>query len=156
MFLVPFVLGMQFGNHWRYLCYLLVQWLLLVRWFVGSSVAACCCLAQVCEFEVPGLQLGMFVLAHWFVTCCFLLFTSALQGWGPAPVVGAGFFFHFTVFRSCTCKWTCGFVIYCIWQSQDLAPVPCPPILLLNFAPIIFPSSGPYLHVFAKCSCRRK
>jgi hypothetical protein len=38
MFLVPSVLGLQFGNHWRYICCLLVQWLLLVRWFFG------CCL----------------------------------------------------------------------------------------------------------------
>jgi hypothetical protein len=93
MFLVPSVLGLQFGNRWRYICCLLVQWLLLVRWFVGSSVVACCCLAQVYEFEALGLQLGMFVLARWFVACCFLLFTSALQGWGPAPTVGVFFFF---------------------------------------------------------------
>jgi hypothetical protein len=55
MFLVPYVLGLQFGNHWRYIWCLLVQWLLLVRWFVGSSIAACCCLDQFREFEVMGL-----------------------------------------------------------------------------------------------------
>jgi hypothetical protein len=92
MFLVPSVLGLQFGNHWRYICCLLVQWLLLVHWFIGSSVASCCCLAQVCEFEVLGLQLGLFVLSRSFVVCCFLFFTSALQGWGPALTVGDFFF----------------------------------------------------------------
>jgi hypothetical protein len=88
MFRVPFVLGLQFGNHWRYMCCLLVQWLLLVRWFVGLLLVTCCCLAQVCKFEVLGLQLGMFMLAPWFVVCCFLLFASTLQGWGPMPAVG--------------------------------------------------------------------
>jgi hypothetical protein len=93
MFQVPSVLGLQFGNRWRYICCLLVQWLLLVRWFVGSSVASCCCLAQVYGFEASGLQLVLFVLARWFVVYCFLLFTSGLQGWGPVMTVGAGFFF---------------------------------------------------------------
>ena len=63
--------------------------------FVGSSVASCCCLVQVCEFEVLGLQLGMSMLPRWFVACCFLLFDSALQGWGAAAVVGA---FVFSLF----------------------------------------------------------
>jgi hypothetical protein len=66
------------------------------------------------------------------------------------------FVFHFVLFRSYNRKWTCGSVIFCVWRSRDMMHVPCPPILLLNFAPIFFPSSGPYLHAFAKCSCRRK
>jgi hypothetical protein len=99
MFLVPSVLRLQFGNRWRYICCLLVRWLLLVHWFVGSSVVACCCLAQVYEFGALGLQLGMFVLSRWFGACCFLLFTSALQGWGPAPTVGAVFFFFWGALR---------------------------------------------------------
>jgi hypothetical protein len=114
VFLVPSMLGLQFGNHWRYICCLLVQWLLLVRWFVGSLVVVSCCLAQVCKFEALGMQLGLFVLAHWFVDFFFLLFTSGLQGWGLAPVAGA-FFFHFVVFRSCTRKWTCDYVIFHFW-----------------------------------------
>ena len=31
MFQVPSVLGLEFGNHWRYMCCLLFQWLLLVH-----------------------------------------------------------------------------------------------------------------------------
>jgi hypothetical protein len=64
MFWVPFVLWMQFGNHWRHICCFLVQWFFLVRWFISSSVVACCCLVQVCEFEVLRLQLFLFVLPH--------------------------------------------------------------------------------------------
>jgi hypothetical protein len=139
MFQVPSLLGMYFGNHWRYICCLLVQWLLLVRWFVGSSVDACCCLVHVCEFEVLGLWLGLFMLPRWFVAWCFLLFTSTLQGLGP--------------FRSYTRKWTCNFVVCRVWRSRYLTLVPCP---ALKFCSNFFPSSGPYLHAFVKCSCREK
>jgi hypothetical protein len=56
--------------------------------FFGSSL----------PFGALGLQLGMFVLSRWFGACCFLLFDLALQGWGPASVVGAVFFFFVIVF----------------------------------------------------------
>jgi hypothetical protein len=104
-------------------------------WFVGSSVAGCFCLAQVYDFGALGLQLGLFVLSRWFGACCFLLFTSALQGWGPAPTVGAVFFLLllllfgcFTVFRPCTHEWTCGCVIFRVWRGRDLF---CCKILLI-------------------------
>jgi hypothetical protein len=62
------------------------------------------------RFGALGVEFGMFVLSHWFGVCFFLLFDSSLQGWGPAPVVGAVFFFlnyycflgHLTVFRPYT------------------------------------------------------
>jgi hypothetical protein len=54
MFLVPSVLWIQFRNHWRYICCLLVPWLLLVHWFVGSSVVGCVCLAQVYDLGPWG------------------------------------------------------------------------------------------------------
>jgi hypothetical protein len=71
MFLVPSVLRLQFRNRWRYICCLLVRWLLLVRWFIGSSVVGCVCLAQVydlgpwgcswaCSFFLAGLVLAIF------------------------------------------------------------------------------------------------
>jgi hypothetical protein len=126
--------------------------------FIGSLVRrllACCCLAQVCEFEVLGLQLGLFVLARGLLLVVFFCLLRLCRV-GVLRRQLELFFFHFAVFRSCTRKWTCGSVVCHVWRSRDLAPVPCPPILLLNFAPILFPSSGPYLHVFLKCSCRRK
>jgi hypothetical protein len=120
MFLVPSVLRCSFvivGDTY------VVYWFGGCCLFVGSSVAGCFCLAQVYDFGALGLQLGMFVLSHWFGACCFLLFTSALQGWGPAPTVGAFFlllllllfFGRFTVFRPCTHEWTCGCVICRVW-----------------------------------------
>jgi hypothetical protein len=77
-FLVPSVIRLQFGNRWRYICCLMVGWLLLVRWFIGSSVAGCCCLAQFYEFGALGMHSGLFVLSRWFGACCFLLFSSVL------------------------------------------------------------------------------
>jgi hypothetical protein len=112
MFRVPSVLGMQFGNHWRYISCLLVQWLLLVRWFVDSSVVDCCCLVQVCEFEVLRLQLGMFMLPHWFVACCFLLFDSTLQG-------------------SCTDNWSC---FFCTLRCLGPAPASGPAVLSFSMS----------------------
>ena len=101
MFSIPFVLRVQFGNRWRYICCLLVQWLILVCWFVGSLVVGCCYLAQVYEFGTLCLRSGMFVLSHWFGAFYFLLFDSTLPGWGPAPVVGAIFcFWIIIVFRA--------------------------------------------------------
>jgi hypothetical protein len=35
------------------------------------------------------VQFDMFVLSRWFGACCFLLFDSTFQGWGPATMVGA-------------------------------------------------------------------
>jgi hypothetical protein len=78
MFLVPFVLRLQFGNRWRYICCLLVQWLLLVCWFIGSSVVGCCCLVEVYKFGALELQLSLFMLSRWFGACCFILLASAL------------------------------------------------------------------------------
>jgi hypothetical protein len=137
MFRVPSVLGMQFGNHWRYICCLLVQWLFLVRWFIGSSVATYCCLVQVCEFEVLQLQLGLFMLPRWFVSFCFLLFSSIFQGWGPAPIVGAIFFslcgvqvLHLQVYLQ-FCHFSC------VTKSRsNTYPVPTYPTL--NFFSIFF------------------
>jgi hypothetical protein len=45
-----------------------------------------------------GLKLGLFMLYRWFSACCFLLFDLSLQGWGPALVVGAGFFLDYYCF----------------------------------------------------------
>jgi hypothetical protein len=56
--------------------------------FTGSLVAASCSLVQFCRVEVLHLQLDLFMLGHWFVACCLLLFASTLQGWGPASTVG--------------------------------------------------------------------
>jgi hypothetical protein len=39
----------------------------------------------------------MFVLSHWFGACCFILFDSALQGWGPAPVAGDIYIYIFCI-----------------------------------------------------------
>jgi hypothetical protein len=80
----------------------------LVRWLVGSSVVVCCCLVQVCKFEVLQLQLGMLVFAHWFVACCLLLFSSTLQGWGPTPIIGD---------------------VFCTLQCSGLAPASGPAVL---------------------------
>jgi hypothetical protein len=48
---------------------------LMVPWFVGCwfylFVSGLC-------FGDVGLQLGLFVLSHWFGACCFLLFDSTL------------------------------------------------------------------------------
>jgi hypothetical protein len=63
--------------------------------FVGSSVVGSFCLAEVYNFWALGLRLGMFMLSRWFGVCCFLLFTSALQGWGPAPTLGAGYYYYY-------------------------------------------------------------
>jgi hypothetical protein len=93
MFPVPSVLWLQFLNRWRYICCLLVQWLLLVRWFVGSSVVGCVFLAQAYGLGPWGCSWAFFVLSRWFGSCSFLLFASALQGWGPMLAVGFFFFF---------------------------------------------------------------
>jgi hypothetical protein len=118
MFLVPSVLWLHFGNRWRYICCLLVRWLLLVHWFVSLLVDCCCCLAQGYEFGPLELQLGLLVISHWFVACCFLFFTSDLQGWGSTPTIGVAFFLggggHFAVFRSCTHEWNCDSIFFCV------------------------------------------
>jgi hypothetical protein len=64
---------------------LMVVTCLLVRWFVDCWL---CLLGSVLHFGALGLQLGLFMLSRWFGDCCFILFDSALQGWGPAPIVG--------------------------------------------------------------------
>jgi hypothetical protein len=125
MFWVPFVLQLQFRNRWRYICCLLVRWLLLVRWFVGCWL---CLFGSSLRFGALGMQLGLFVLSHWFGACCFILFDSALQGLGPTPVLGAVFFFfvlllffgRFTVFNPCTHEWACNCVIFPVWRGQYL------------------------------------
>jgi len=72
------------GNIVLHRNYWLIGWYLLV----GSLDVAYCCLIQLCKVEVLQLQLDLLVLVHWFVVCCFLLFASTLQGWGPASAVG--------------------------------------------------------------------
>jgi hypothetical protein len=62
--------------------------------------------------------------------CCFLLFDSALQSWGPMVVVGAfifSFFLdyycflgRFTVFGPCTQESTCSSVIYSFCRGRYL------------------------------------
>ena len=94
MFLVPFVLGLQFRNLWRYICCLLSRWFLLVHWFVGCWFYL---FGSGLRFGALGVQFDLFVLSRWFGACCFLLFDSTLQGWGPAPVVGADFFFWIVI-----------------------------------------------------------
>jgi hypothetical protein len=67
----------------------------LVRWFVSCWL---CLFGVGLRFGALGLQLGLFVLCCWFGACCFLLFTSALQGWDHAPTVGAIFFYIIIIF----------------------------------------------------------
>jgi len=69
MFHISSLLGMWFSHHWRYIYCLLVWWFLLVRWFVGSSVVAYCCLVQLCKVEDLHLQLDLLVFVAFF---CFL------------------------------------------------------------------------------------
>jgi hypothetical protein len=126
MFPVPSVLRLQFCNRWRYICYLLARWFLLVRWFVGFRFYL---FGPGLHFRAFGVQFNMFVLSRWFGACCFLLFDSALQGWGPAPMVGAFFLFfldcycflgRFTVFSPCTHEWTCSCAIFPFYRGQYL------------------------------------
>jgi hypothetical protein len=98
--------------------------------FIGSSVISCCCLVQVCEFEVLRLQLGLFVLPRWFVSCCFLLFALALQGWGPTSAVTAVFFAlcGVQVLHPQVNLWFCR--LSCLEKSRsDACPVPAYPVL---------------------------
>jgi hypothetical protein len=48
----------------------------------------------------PGVHFNLLVFSRWFGPCCFLLFDSALQGWGATMVVGA---FLFSFFLDCYC-----------------------------------------------------
>jgi hypothetical protein len=124
MFLVPSVLGLQFHNCWRYICFLLGRWFLLVR---GLLVL----------FDWLGFMLwgpgGVVWPLHSFSlssACFFLLFDSALQGWGPTVVVGAFLFLCFldyycflgcfTVFIPCTQELTYNFVIFPLYQGRYL------------------------------------
>jgi hypothetical protein len=105
MFSIPYVLRLHFRNCWRYICCLLVQWFLLVCWFVGCWLWL---FGSSLRFG-PGVQFSLFMISRWFGACCFLFFDSALQGWGPVPMVGDILFFglllflgRFTVFSAPT------------------------------------------------------
>jgi hypothetical protein len=142
------IIGDTYVVYWFSGCCLFIgslvrRLLLVVVWFKFASLRSCGC-SWACSCFLVGLLLVVFF--------CFLRLCKV----GVLRRQLELFFFHFAVFRSCTRKWTCGSVICRVWRSRDLTPIPCPPILLLNFAPIFSPNSEPYLHAFAKCSCRRK
>jgi hypothetical protein len=60
----------------------------ILYWFTSSLVDVSYSLVQFCRVEVLHLQLDLFMLGHWFVTCFLLLFSSTLQGSGLASIVG--------------------------------------------------------------------
>jgi hypothetical protein len=132
MFLVPSVLRLQFRNRWRYICCLLVRWLLLVRWFVGSSVVGCVCLAQVYELWGPGAAVGP-VRAFSLVWCLLFSFVYfGFAGLGSCADSWSCFFFFFFFFffyyyffwalygvqSPCTHEWTCSCVIFPVWRGR--------------------------------------
>jgi hypothetical protein len=60
-----------------------------------------CLFASSLRFGALEVQFDPFVLSRWFGACYFILFDLALQGWGPAAVVGAflfSFFFGLLLF----------------------------------------------------------
>jgi hypothetical protein len=63
----------------------------LVRGFVGCWFYL---FGWGLRFGALGVQFSMFVIFGCFGPCCFLLFDSALQGWGAVAVVG-DFLFSF-------------------------------------------------------------
>jgi len=128
VFSVPFLLGLQFRNHWRYICCSLARWFLLVHWFPSCWF---CLFGWGFFFRAPWVQFGLFVLSCWFGLCWFLFFDSTLQGWGVAAVVGAFFFLfsfglllfclgRFTMFFPCIHQWICNCFIFHVCRSQDL------------------------------------
>jgi hypothetical protein len=89
----------------------IVYWLLLVRWFVGSSIVAYCCLVQLCKVEILHPQLDLLVLVSFF---CLLQFFKVGVLHPQLEM-----FFHFAGFKSCTHNSTCISIVHRCLVSFD-------------------------------------